>query len=72
LKLHARFRIIGFELVGLGAFLMLLIALELGQAGGNSTVSSFAWVFVLIGITIVLVGLETLSLTRRLQSGTDS
>lgn len=65
-KLTARFRIVGTEVVGLGAFLLLLLFLELGDTNGNPTVVSFAWVFALIGITVVLVGLETLSLTRKL------
>jgi hypothetical protein len=67
MKVSTRFRIIGVELVGLGAFLLFLIALELSQAGGNSTIINFAWVFAIIGITVLLVGLETLSLARHLQ-----
>jgi hypothetical protein len=72
MKLSTRFRIIGVELVGLGAFLLLLIALELREGGGNPTITGFAWVYAIIGITLILVGLETLSLTRQLQSTTGS
>ena len=50
----------------MGAFLLLLLILELDETNGNPTVVSFGWVFALIGITLILVGLETLSLTRRL------
>ena len=66
MKLVTRFRIVGVEVVGLGAFLLLLLALELGETSSNPTVVGFGWVFALIGITLVLVGLETLSLTRKM------
>jgi len=65
-NLAARFRVVGVEVVGLGAFLLLLLILELHETNGIPTVVSFGWVFALIGITLILVGLETLSLTRRL------
>ena len=66
MNLTTRFRIVGFEVVGVGAFVFVLLFLELRESNGNPTVASFGWVFAIIGITLILVGLETLSLTRRL------
>lgn len=65
-NLETRFKIVGIEVVFLGAFNLGLVALELSQANGNSLVSSFAWVFIVVGITLILVGLELLSLVRQL------
>ena len=65
MKLATRFRIVGVEVVGLGAFILLLLILELDEMNSNPTVASFGWVFALIGIRMLLVGFETLSLTRR-------
>jgi hypothetical protein len=53
--------------IGIGAFILFLQFLELNETRGNSTVVSFAWVFAIVGITLILVGLETYSLTGRLQ-----
>ena len=50
----------------MGAFLLLLLILELDETNGNPTVVSFGWVFALIGIILILVGPETLSHTRGL------
>jgi hypothetical protein len=66
LKLGSRYRIIGVEVLGLGAFLLLIMLLQLVESGWNSSVEEFAWVYAIIGITLVLVGLETLSLNRQL------
>jgi hypothetical protein len=65
LKLLTRFRIVFVEIIGLGAFSLLLGVLQLYELGGDSRIADFAWTFVLIGITLVLVGFETQSLLRR-------
>ena len=66
MSLVSRFRIIGAEIVGLGAFLLLIMLLQLVESGWNTSVEQFAAVYAIIGITLILVGLETLSLNRRL------
>ena len=65
MKLAGRYRIIGVEVVGLGAFLLLIMLLQLIQSSWNASVEQFAIVYAIIGITLILVGLETLSLNRR-------
>jgi hypothetical protein len=50
--------------VFLGAFLLAMVALQLEEP--NTVVGSFAWVYGIIGVTGVLVGLETVSLVRQL------
>jgi hypothetical protein len=64
-KLATRYTIIGVEVVGLGAFILLLLFLEAREAGNNQTVQSFSWVWGIVGISLILVGLELLSLIRR-------
>ena len=66
MNLASRFRIIGAEIVGLGAFLLLIMLLQLVESGWNASVGQFAAVYAIIGITLIIVGLETLSLNRRL------
>ena len=66
MKLAGRYRIIGVEVVGLGAFLLLIMLLQLIQSSWNASVEQFAIVYAIIGITLILVGLETLSLNRGL------
>ena len=61
-----RYKIIGVEVVALGAFLLTLILLELLQTHWNQVVQNFAWAYAIVGITLVLIGLEILSLTRQL------
>jgi hypothetical protein len=63
-----RFRIVGIEIVGLGAFLLTIIALELEEAHFDMLVRNFGWVYGIIGFTLILVGLETLSLIRNIPS----
>jgi hypothetical protein len=67
MKPDTNLRIIGIEIVGLGAFVLLLTYLEIGETKSNPTVVSFAWVFGLVAIVLILVGLETLSVVRRLE-----
>jgi hypothetical protein len=52
--------------VFLGAFLIAIVALQLEESSA-SVVGSFAWVYAIIGITTILVGLETVALVRNLQ-----
>jgi len=66
LKPNTNLKIIGVEIVGLGAFMLLLLYLELNETNSNPTVVNFAWVFGIIAITLILVGLETLSVVRKL------
>jgi len=60
-----RYKIIGVEVIGLGVFLLLLILLGLVQTGWNQFVQNFVWACAIVGITLVLIGLEILSLTRQ-------
>jgi hypothetical protein len=69
MKIDTNLRIIGIEVVGLGLFILFLIYLELAETNNNSTVMSFAWVFGIVAITLILVGLEMLSIIRRLKVG---
>lgn len=66
MKLVKRFRIIGIEIVGLAAFLLIITLLQLVESGWNASVEQFSIVYAIIGITLILVGLESLSLSRRL------
>ena len=66
MKLAKRYRIIGVEIVGLGAFLLLVMLLQLVESSWKASVEQFAIVYAIIGITLILVGLETLSLNRGL------
>lgn len=61
-----RHKIIGVEVIGLGAFLLILILLDLLETHWNQGVQNFAWAYAIVGITLILIGLEILSLTRRL------
>jgi hypothetical protein len=70
LKPDTNLRIIGIEVVGLGTFILFLTYLELTETNNNATVVSFAWVFGIVAITLILVGLETISVVRRLKSQT--
>ena len=67
MKPDTNLRIIGIEVVGLGAFILLLVYLELKETNSNATVVSFAWVFVIVALTLILVGLETFSVVKRLK-----
>ena len=50
----------------LGAFLLAMVFLQLNESGSSSSVASFAWVYGIVGVTLVLVGLEGVSLVRRM------
>jgi hypothetical protein len=71
MRIKSRFRIVGYEVVGLGAFLLLIDVLELVESGSAPLVADFSWVYAIIGITLILVGLETLSLTQLVSEPTE-
>ena len=66
MKLATRFNTVAYETVGLGAFIVLLALLENSESGGNSVPTNFSWVFGFVGVVLILVGLESDSLVRRL------
>ena len=65
MRLSTRLRIVAWETVFIGAFLLAVVALQLSESS-ESVVGSFAWVYGIIGVTAVLVGLEAVALTRHL------
>ncbi len=65
-SLTTRLRIVGWEVVGIAAFLLVLVLLQLSEAPGVGIVGSFAWVYAIVGVTLLLVGLETVALTRQI------
>jgi len=65
-KLTTRLNIVVYETIGLGAFLVLLALLENNESGGNTVATNFSWVFGFIGVVLILVGLESGSLVKRL------
>jgi len=66
LKIATRFKIVGTEVVGLGAFLLIVLALELRLRKSDVMLQTFGWDYVIIGVTLILVGLEILSLIKYL------
>ena len=66
LDLGTRYRIVGIEVVGLGVFLLLILMLQLLESNWNHSVEAFDYVYAIIGITLILVGLEILSLNKLL------
>jgi hypothetical protein len=70
LKVATRFKIVGVEVVGLGAFLLLILLLELRSVHSTSgIIQGFGWDYGIVGTTLILVGLEILSLIKNLPSG---
>lgn len=68
MNLTIRLKIIGLEVIGLSTFLLALILLEVFETHWNQVVQNFAWAYAIVGITLVLIGLEILSLTPRLHA----
>ena len=66
MSIRTRYRIVGIEVVGLGAFLIIIMLLQLIESGWNQTIGAFGIVYAIIGFTLILVGLEILSLNKRL------
>ena len=66
LRLVTRLSIVAYETVGLGAFVILLGFLENREAMGNAVMLNFSWVFWLVGVVIIVVGLESASLVRQI------
>jgi hypothetical protein len=66
MKLATRFKIVGVEVVGLGAFLLAVLILELSESHGLGIVQNFSWDYGIIGTTLILVGSETISLIKYL------
>jgi hypothetical protein len=65
-KLTTRFKIVGIEVVGFGVFVLALLDLEYNQSKTDPVVLNFVWIFIIIGITLILVGLEILYLTKKI------
>ncbi len=65
MKLTSRFKIVGIEVTGFGIFILILLALEYDQSKTDPVVLNFAWVFAIVGITLILIGLEILYLTKK-------
>ena len=68
MSLRARYKIVGIEVVGLGAFLIIIMLLQLIESGWNQSIEAFGIVYAIIGFTLILVGLEILSLNKRLSA----
>jgi hypothetical protein len=66
LKTSTRFKIVGVEVVGLGGFLVLLLGLELRTTNAPLMIHGLGWDFGIIGGTLILVGLEILSLIKNI------
>lgn len=65
MKLPLQIRIVGAEIVGIGAFVLLLLWLEGRGAGWSSLTVSFGWVWGIVGATLIMVGLEAMWLGVR-------
>ena len=63
-NITTRHKIIGVEVIGLAVFLLVLTLLELLETKWNQIVQNFSWVYGIVGITLILIGLEILSLTK--------
>jgi hypothetical protein len=61
-----RFKIVGVEVVGFGIYTLFILLLQLREAGNQATVQSFGWDYAIIGLVLIAVGLELLSLIKYL------
>ena len=66
MELSTRYKIVGIEVVGFGVFVLFLLFLEHNEAGTNLVVQNFSWVWGIVGITLILVGFEILSLNAKM------
>jgi hypothetical protein len=69
-KLISRTSIVGAEVVGVGAFVLLLLWLEGRAADWSGPTVSFGWGWGIVGATLILVGLETFWLGARVETET--
>ena len=67
--LATRFKIVGAEVVGFGAFLLIELVLSLRQAQNPSLFLTFSYDYALIGAILIAVGFEILSLIKHLPAG---
>jgi hypothetical protein len=70
MRLHTQIRVVGAEVVGIGGFVLLLLLLEGRAAGWSALTVSFGTAFGIVGLTLVLVGLEAMWLGSRVESET--
>lgn len=70
MKLPLQIRVVGAEIVGIGAFVVLLLWLEGRGAGWSGLTVSFGWVWGIVGATLILVGLEAMWLGTRVATET--
>ena len=64
-KTKTRFRIVGVEVVGLGAYNLLILLLQMWESHALS-ITGFGWDYAVVGATLVMVGLELLALIKKL------
>lgn len=66
MKTSTRFKIVGTEVVGMGAFLLVILLLQLRASQFSGAIQGFGWDYGIVGVTLILVGLEILSLIKSL------
>ena len=64
-KTKTRFKIVGVEVVGLGAYNLLVLLLQTWESHALS-INGFGWAYAIVGGTLVMVGPELLSLIKKL------
>ena len=64
LSLRERLRIVGWEVIGLGGAVLLITAALMSAAHDAWSISSPRWIYIIIGVALILVGMETIALTR--------
>ena len=66
ISLATRFKIVGVEVIGFGAFLLLELLLRLRQTQNPGLFQSFSYDYALIGAVLIAIGFELLSLVKQL------
>jgi hypothetical protein len=66
IALATRFKIIGVEVISLGAFLLFELAHGLRQPGSGSLSQGISWDYGLVAVLLIAVGFELLSLIKDL------
>ena len=64
ISMRTHFKIVGTEVVGISAFLLAILGLQAKAEHGLGPLFSFSWDYLIIGITLILVGFEILSLVN--------